>query len=226
MKRGIMCLILVFAFVCAVRAAEGNGYTPILYPSIFWHDNQWETYENGQWVPYRGSANNNAVVEAEPAEPSPVEEPQPTDLVDTNIYVPSYGWGFIGAPAIYPPHRYHHHLRTHPRAEHRRPVNGVGQSKMGLGKTTIGIGKPNVGIGRPMIGLGKPNVGIGQTTIGIGQPNVGVGRPNAGMGQPTIGIGQPNAGISRPNATIGQPNVGIGRTTIGIGQPMGSQQGR
>src|SRR5690349_5689284 len=84
--------IIGVAFVCC--GAQTSGYAPILQPSIFWHNNQWETYENGQWVPYRGSANNNAV-EGEPESEVMPEEPQTPDMVDTNIYVPAYGWGFI-----------------------------------------------------------------------------------------------------------------------------------
>jgi hypothetical protein len=218
-------VIIGFAFVC--RGAQASGYTPILQPSIFWHDNQWETYENGQWVPYRGSANNNPV-EPEPEPDVIPEEPQTPDMVDTNIYVPPYGWGFIGAPAFNHPHR--RHVRPHVRIEHRRPATSIGQPNAGIGKPTIGIGRPNAGIGQPTIGIGRPNAGVGQPTIGIGQPNGGIGRPNAGMGQPTIGIAQPNTGvgqptigIGQPNAGVGQPNAGVGRPTIGIGQPMSGQ---
>lgn len=191
----ILSAVLIIGFAFASRGAEANGYTPILHPTIFWHNNQWETYENGQWVPYRGSANSNPV-ETEPEQTVIPEEPQTPDVVDTNIYVPAYGWGFIGAPVFNRPHR--RHVRTHIRTEHRRPETSIGQPN-------TGIGKPNVGIGRPTIGIGRPNAGIGQPTIGIG-------KPNAGLGQPTIGIGQPNAGIGRP--------------TIGIGQPMTGQQPR
>jgi hypothetical protein len=197
-------LIFASAFVC--RGAQASGYAPILQPSIFWHDNQWETYENGEWVPYRGSANNSPV-EPEPEPEVIPEEPQTPDMVDTNIYVPPYGWGFIGAPAFNHTHR--RFVRPHVRTQHRRPQTGIGQPNVGIGRPTIGIGKPNAGIGQPNIGIGKPNAGIGQPTIGIGQPNAGIGRPNAGIGQPTIGIGQPNAGVGRP--------------TIGIGQPMSGQ---
>jgi hypothetical protein len=210
------------------RAAQAIGYTPILQPSIFWHNNQWETYENGQWVPYRGSANNNPV-EPEPEETIVPEAPQTPDMVDTNIYVPTYGWGFIGAPAFSHPHR--RHVRTHVRPEHRRPETSIGQPNAGIGQPTFGIGKPNVGIGQTTIGIGRPNAGIGQPTVGIGQPNAGVGRPNAGMGRTTIGVGQPNSGVGQPstgvgqpNASVGQPNAGIGRTAIGIGQPTSGQQ--
>jgi hypothetical protein len=226
----ILSAVLIIGSALVCRGSEGSGYTPILYPSIFWHNNQWETYENGEWVPYRGSANNNPV-EAEPEETVVPEEPQTPDMVDTNIYVPAYGWGFIGAPAFNRPHR--HHVRTHVRPEHRRPETSIGQPNAGLGRpnvgigqTTIGIGRPNAGIGQPTIGIGRPNAGIGRPTIGIGQPNAGVGQPNAGVGRTTIGIGQPNAGLGQPNAAVGQPNAGIGRPTIGIGQPISGQQGR
>jgi hypothetical protein len=201
-------LIIGSAFVC--RGGEANGYTPILYPSIFWHNNQWETYENGQWVPYRDPANNNAAIEAEPEEPVIPEQPQTPDMVDTNVYYPTYGWGFIGAPAFNRPHR--RHIRTHVRTDHRRPETSIGQPNAGLGQ-------PNAGIGRTTIGIGRPNTAIGR-------PTVGIGKPNAGIGQPTIGIGQPNVGIGQPNTSLGQPNVGIGSTTIGIGQPMTGQPSR
>ena len=205
-----MLLIIGSAFVC--QAAEGDGYRPILYPSVFWHDNQWETYENGQWVPYRGTQNRETFVEPEPEVVIPEPLPGP-DTVDTNNYVPPYGWGFIGGPALYPSYPpFHRHARVHVRGERQRHERAVG-----------GIGQPNAGIGRTPIGIGRPNVGIGQTTIGIGQPNVGVGRQNAGIGRTTTGVGQPNAGMGQPTISIGQPNAGIGRPTIGIGQPMTGQ---
>jgi hypothetical protein len=235
----ILSAILFVGFLSTCRAAEANGYTPILHPTIFWHNNQWETYENGEWVPYRGTANNNTAIEPEPQETVVQEEPPPPDMVDTNIYYPTYGWGFIGAPALYPPHRFHR-ARKHVRTEHRKPETSIGQPNAGIGQPTIGIGKPNggigqtaigvgrpnAGIGQPTVGLGKPNAGIGQPTIGIGQPNAGIGRPNAGPGQPTIGIGQPNAGVGQPTVGVGQPNAGVGRPTIGIGQPISGQQPR
>src|SRR5882724_803615 len=83
----LAALFIGFSFAC--RAAEANGYTPILQPSIFWHDNQWQTYENGQWVPYRDPAHKTTVVEAEPEEIVIPEEPPPPDMVDTNIYYPT-----------------------------------------------------------------------------------------------------------------------------------------
>ena len=217
------CMFIASAFLCG--AAEENGYQPILHPSVFWHNNQWETYENGQWVPYRGSTHHEEAVEPEP-EPV-LQEPLPgPDMVDTNIYVPSYGWGFIGAPAVYAPY-YYHHARGKARLEHQRRhkvVNGVQEPNAGLGQTTIGIGKPNVGIGQTTIGIGRPNAGIGQTTIGIGQPNMGIGRQNPGMGRTTIGVGQPNANVGQPTISVGQPNAGIGRTSVGVGQPISGQQ--
>src|SRR5258708_30071300 len=142
-------LIIASAFVC--RGAEASGYQPILQPSIFWHDNQWETYENGQWVPYRGSA-NNTLVESEP-EMIP-EEPQTPDMVDTNIYVPPYGWGFIEAPAFNHAHR--RHVRPHVRTELRRPHTGIGQPKAGIAQPNLGIGQPTTGIGNPNGGTGQP----------------------------------------------------------------------
>jgi hypothetical protein len=234
----ILSALLFIGFSFACRAAEANGYAPILQPSIFWHNNQWETYENGQWVPYRGSANNTAV-EPEPEETVIMEEPPPPDMVDTNIYYPTYGWGFIGAPALYPQHRFLHTKRR-VRTEHRKPETSIGQPNAGLGKqtigigrpnaglgqSTIGIGKPNAGIGQPSVGIGQPNTALGQPTIGIGKPNTGIGQPNAGIGHTTIGIGQPNAGAGQPNVGVGQPNAGVGRTTIGIGQPITGQQPR
>jgi hypothetical protein len=232
---GIVGIALVAgAFISRANAA--TSYTPILHPTIFWHDNQWETYENGQWVPYHDPANNIMVTAPEPEEVFVPEEPQPPEMVDTNGFVPGYGWGFIGAPAFYRPH---HHALAHKRPEHRRPVNGLGRRNvgrgspnMGIGQTAIEIGRPNTGIGRPTIGVGQNNAGIGQTTIGIGHPNAGIGQPNVGMGRTSIGIGQPNVGIGQNNAGvgqttigIGQPSVGIGQPTIGIGQQMGSQRG-
>lgn len=223
-------LFIGLSFTC--RAAEAGGYTPILQPSIFWHNNQWETYENGQWVPYRDPAYNKTVVEAEPEETVMPQEPPPPDMVDTNIYYPTYGWGFIGAPALYPP-RHFHHTKRQVRAEHRRPETsigrpnvGIGQPNGGIGQPTIGIGRPNTGIGQPTTGIGRPNTGIGQPTIGIGQPNAGIGQPNAGIGRPTIGIGQPNTGVGQPNVGVGQPNASVGRTSVGIGQPITGQQPR
>lgn len=219
-----VCVAIFLAAVAlgsalACRAADGNGYSPTLYPSIFWHNNQWETYENGQWVPYRGSANNEVAVQSEP-EMAP--EPGP-ETVDTNIYPVPYGWGFIGAPALYP--RYHH-AREHLRAGHQshdRVVDSFGRANVGIGRTTIGIGKPNVGIGQTTIGIGKPNVGIGQRNVGIGQTTIGIGKPNVGVGQQNAGLGRPSVGIGQNNTGVGLPNVGIGQPTIGIGQQMSGQ---
>src|ERR1051325_3461532 len=243
MAAAVVAGLMLVASAFVSRADAANNYTPILHPTIFWHDNQWETYEKGQWVPYHESARNNIATEAEREEVVIPEEPQAPEVVETNGFVPGYGWGFIGAPAFYRPH---HHRLAHTRPEHRRPGTGMGRRYVGPGQTTIGIGKPNAGIGqttigigrlnaglgRTTIGLGQNNAGIGQTTIGIGQPNAGVGRANAGVGQTTIGIGQPNAGVGQPtvgmgqnNAGLGQPTVGIGQPTIGIGQQMGSSRG-
>lgn len=239
---GMIAGIALTAAAVVCRANGASSYTPILHPTIFWHDNQWETYENGQWVPYHDPANNSFAAEPEP-EMMPPEEPQGPENVDTNGFVPAYGWGFIGGPAFFRPH---HHAVVHRRLEHRRPGRVAGRRADGLGRTTIGMGRPNVGIGQTTIGIGQNNTGIGQTTIGIGQKNSGIGRPNAGighrnvgMGQTTIGVGQPNVGIGQNNsgvgqttigvgqnnAGIGQPNTGIGQPTIGIGQQMGTQRG-
>src|SRR5678809_653627 len=100
----IISAVLFIGISFASRAADANGYAPILHPTIFWHNNQWETYENGQWVPYRDPA-NKTVVEPEPEETVVLEEPPPPEMVDTNIYYPPYGWGFIGTPALYQLHR-------------------------------------------------------------------------------------------------------------------------
>lgn len=242
LARRVIIAVALVAASFASRANAASTYTPILHPTIFWHDNQWQTYENGQWVPYHDPANYSFVAEPEPEMISPEEPPGP-DIVDTNGFVPPYGWGFIGAPAFFRPH---HHVLTHKRSEHRRPANvlsrrnvgpgrtttGIGRPNVGIGQTTIGIGRPNVGIGQTTIGIGQNNAGIGQPTIGIGQPNVGLGHRNVGMGQTTIGVGQPNVGIGQNNAGIGQarigvgqPNAGIGQPTIGIGQQMGAQRG-
>ena len=206
--RGIVVGIALLAAAFVPGAKAANSYAPILQPTIFWHDNQWETYENGQWVPYHDPANYNTAMEPEPAEVVLPEEPQPPETVDSSGFVPSYGWGFIGAPAFYRPH---HHRLAHTRPEHRRPTNVAGRHNAGTGRTTIG--------------MGRPNVGIGQTTIGIGQANAGIGHRNAGIGQTTIGIGQPNVGIGQNNAGIGQTTIGIGQPNVGIGQQMGSQRG-
>lgn len=194
----ILSAVLFAGISFACRAAEANGYTPILQPSIFWHNNQWMTYENGQWVPYRDPAYKTMAVEPEPEEMVIPEEPPPPDMVDTNIYYPTYGWGFIGAPALYPPRHFRHTKQRHVRTERRRPETSIGQ--------------PNAGIGQPTIGIGQPNVGIGHTTIGVGRPNAGIGRPNVGIGQPNAGIGQPTIGVGQQNAGIGQPNAGVGQT--------------
>lgn len=207
------------------RANGAGGYTPILKPTIFWHDNQWETYENGQWVPYRGPGNNEVIVQPEPEiAPEPIPGPE---TVNTNIYPMPYGWGYIGAPAFNARHR--QHVRGHFRAERGRHER-FGQPNAGVGRTTIGIGQPNVGMGQTTIGMGSPNVGIGQANVGIGQRNIGVGKANSsvgqqnvGVGQTTIGIGQLNVGIGHNNSGVGQPNVSLGQPTIGIGQSMSSQ---
>src|SRR5678809_151128 len=76
----IISAVLFIGISFASRAAEANGYTPILHPTIFWHNNQWETYENGQWVPYRDPA-NKTVVEPEPEETVVLAEPRYTSCI-------------------------------------------------------------------------------------------------------------------------------------------------
>jgi hypothetical protein len=175
-------LWLLFSALILPLHAQGDteSYTRVGQPTIFWRFGEWQTLQDGKWVPYAASA-KSAVVDAEPAaapEPAVVPEPEATQ---TNVYVPGYGWGFGFAGAG---HRRHEQGRGHVKLERRKPDGGFDRPIGGLGRTTIGIGRPNVGIGQTTIGIGQPNVGIGQTTIGIG-------RQSSGIGQTTIGIGRP-----------------------------------
>jgi len=167
-----------------LAAAEDSPVAKLAKPSIFWHDNQWQVFTNGVWVPYsdpresaastlRG-ATTEPMVEAN-LEPAPVEEP---------YYGQDY-YGGVGISGGYYGVPYYKHGRFE--RDRRQPRRGPG--KAGLPETTIRQGAPNTAIGKPNVGIGRPMTGLGKTTIGIGQTTIGIGQPN-GIGQTTIGIGR------------------------------------
>jgi hypothetical protein len=216
----IPLLLLAAALPWPVEAQEGDNGAFVGQPAIFWHDRQWQTFQDGRWFPYRASARDFDVAESEAmAAPEPEPEiPQPND------FIPGYysGFGFSNAGL----HRRHEKIR-HARVKRVQSGDAFGRPNVELGQRTIGIGRPNVAIGQTTIGLGQPNTGLGQTTIGIGQPNFGLGQPNFSIGPPNLALGKPTIGIGRRNTAIGQttigigqPVIGLGRTTIGIGRPM------
>jgi len=170
---------------------SGEARVVIGQPGIFWHNGQWQTYNDGVWAPYGKPMSNRLT--------------QPRSKEDAADSGPGIGDPGIDSGAVV---RESETRRRGSDAGIGTTTIGVGQPN-DIGQSTSGIGELNVGIGQSTIGLGQPNDGIGQTTIGIGQPTIGIGQPTIGIGQPAIGIGQPTIGIGQPN-TIDQTTLGIG----------------
>jgi hypothetical protein len=214
MNRSLLTLLsLAAALPCRVEAQEGDNGASLGQPTIFWHDRQWETFQDGRWLPYRAPAQDFAVSEPETIAPP---EPEP-ELTQPNDFFPGYYWGFGFSNAGF--HHRHERIR-HARLKREQSGDAFGRPNVQVGRTTIGIGQPNVAIGQPNTGLGQTTIGIGQPNFGIGQPNFSIGPPNLALGKPTIGIGRRNIAIGQTTIGIGQPAIGLGRTTIGIGRPM------
>jgi hypothetical protein len=185
MKKRILALVLG-AMSLSCQAAQSGDSVAIGQPSVFWHNAEWQTYENGVWRPYGQPSRNTA-------------------------RLPSAGTIYMGPSSSRGVARVVRQERLHRGNESGgigQPTIGIGQPN-GIGQSAGGFGEPNVGIGQTTIGIGRPNVavgqrnGIGQTTIGIGKPNTAPGANNTGIGKPSVGIGQPNG--------IGQPTIGIGK---------------
>ena len=209
MKRTVVIGLIFAASVCGWAADPAASSVAIGQPSVFWHDNQWETYHDGVWVPY-GQSVTNAMTGPDAVAPAGVADTPPAGPNGRRrghfARVPS-GYGRLNDTG------------GTPGAPTGQPHVGIGQYNLGMGQPSIGIGQPNVGVGQPNIGIGQPNIGVGQPNIGIGQPNIGVGQPNLGVGKPNIGVGQPNIGVGKPNIGVGQPNIGVGKPNIGTGKP-------
>lgn len=185
-----LCGILILsAALRSLGASEDSPASQLAKPTIFWHNNQWEVFTNGVWIPYSDPRQTTAAANlGEPVEPT-----ADTNDQSAQIEQPYYGedypngigisGGYYGVPF------YNHRRIDGDHRGHRR-----GQGKPGLPPTTIrhpiaGMGAPNIGIGKPNVGIGRPTTAIGKTTIGIGQTTIGIGQPN-GIGQTTIGIGR------------------------------------
>jgi hypothetical protein len=194
MKAKIFTLLVVVAsFYCRADAPLAHAPVVIGQPSIFWHNGEWQTYNDGVWAPY-GKPGTNRLAEPRSKQGTAYSGPGIGDFGVASRAERGKSASLkhesnvgIGKPTI---------LLGQP--------NGIGQGTGGMGHPNVGIGRSTIGIGQPNMGLGQPN-GIGQTTTGIGKPNVGIGRSTTGIGQSNVGIGQPN---------------GIGQTTIGIGKPL------
>jgi hypothetical protein len=169
----LMCFLLVSVCCRVASASDASSTHPIGQPSIFWHEGQWQTWNNGVWTPYgqkqkTGPAPVGKLTEAtvQPSGRGRGIDKSTIGMGQPNTAIGKPMWG-IGQPTI-----------------------GVGQPSGGLGQPTIGIGQPAPGIGRSTVAIGQPTTGIGQPAIGIGKPTIGIGRPTIGMGKPTIGIGK------------------------------------
>ena len=193
MKTAIITTLLVVASLhCCGDPALGEAPVVLGQPSIFWHNGQWQTYNDGVWTPY-----------GKPVSDRLAQPPGKQDAAHSGPGIRDVGVARRAA------------LRKSASLR-RGPNSGIGKTTIGVGKANAigqsanGFGEPNLGIGRSTIGIGQPSAGIGRPN-GIGQTTIGIGKPNVGIGPSTIGIGQPNRGIGQPNA--------IGQTTIGIGKP-------
>jgi hypothetical protein len=194
----LSALIIALSIYCGA-ASDTTGV--VTQPSIFWHEGQWQTWNNGVWTPYGQKPTTTAENVSDELKRSGSHSNQPLDserkrrtqraaLSNSGVAhlrnktQPASAQGLpIGPPNL----------------EIGKPNVGVGQTTIGIGQPTIGIGRPSTGIGQTTIGIGQPATGIGQTTIGIGQATTGIGRRTIGIGQPTIGIGQPNGGVGPTN---------------------------
>jgi hypothetical protein len=179
-------------------------------PTVFWVNNQWQTWKNDNWVPYgrdvapREPRSSEADSSQEPLNGStPAFHRQGRrDKSHDNGVVRKNGLdGALGQPDV---------QTDQPNIAIGHGNIGIGQPSMAMGPPNVAIGQPH-GVGGPDVAIGTPNAGIGQTTIGIGQANPGIGKAS-GIGQTTIGIGQPNTGLGEPNS-VGQPTTGMGKQT-------------
>lgn len=189
-KTFTLLVFIVAILHCRADLQGGETSVAVGQPSIFWHNGEWQTYNDGVWTPYCKPLSNR-VSQSRTKEGAADSRSQRGDrgVVRRSTLAKSSNPSAAGIGAT---------------------TIGIGQPNGGIGQSTGGIGKPNVGIGRTTIGIGQPNVAIGQPNA-IGQTTIGIGKPNTSIGQNTTGIG-------RPNIAIGQPNS-IGQTTIGIGKP-------
>ena len=160
MKTLFSLLLLAASLHCYGEGTNKQRCALIGQPSIFWRNNEWQTFQNGKWAPYFKSQNNDLTRQSDLG-PTPGSEIAPPNI---GIGRPN---GQIGERTI----------------GIGRPNVQMGQPNAQIGKTTIGIGRPNVQMGQNTIRIGQPNT-IGQTTIGIGQPNVAIGQPTIGIGKP------------------------------------------
>lgn len=167
--------LLILAGVVGIPSKAMQNDLPVSggQPVFYWHNNEWETFRDGNWIPANQFVNrrrNFAFGNTDRANRQTAGIGRPNGQPGhTTIGIGQRTIG-IGQPTI-----------------------GIGQRTIGIGQPTIGIGQPTIGIGQPTIGIGQPNGGIGQTTIGIGRPQGTLGQPNS-IGRPTIGIGQPTFG--------------------------------
>ena len=196
MKKELVTALLAASFCSCGYAMPREGDDPVVIgqPTIFWHNAEWQTCENGVWAPY-GKISSHAGALSK----SPVQNG------DHSAFRPRPG-------------RLHAQTGT-PTGSLGEPNIGIGQTTGALGPPNLAIGQPS-GIGQTTIGMGRPNGAMGRTTIGIGRAGGGIGHSSGGLGPPNLGVGQPG-GIGKPTIGIGAPNGNMGQTTIGIGQPNG-----
>jgi hypothetical protein len=190
-----------FALIDAAATA-GSAPAELGKPTIFWHNNEWEVFTNGAWLPYsaprqNGRVNQSSQRQATYPQPSfgPPFDPGWTNgtedyPADADAGVGGYGYGYYGVPygVVVGPDWHAHRGRFRgphgfahvPGTTIRHPVAGMGAPNTGIGQPNVVIGKRTLGIGQPTISIGQPN-GIGQTTIGIGQP-IGMDRASRSGG--------------------------------------------
>jgi len=197
MKRiGLISLVFVANIWCGARGANNENFAAIGQPSIFWHNNEWETYHDGVWAPY-GQSVTNAMF-------APGGGVAGESISGQSAEVSGRRRGHIGGGRRSP-------------SEHNVEVDP--------GTTGAGIGQPNTGIGQPNLGIGQPNLGIGTPNIGIGEPNLGIGRPNTGIGRTPTGLGMPTGRIGRRPGSAGPtPASGKRRSGSGRHQPGSANQ--
>ncbi|HEV2393410.1 MAG TPA: hypothetical protein VG146_13745 [Verrucomicrobiae bacterium] len=171
-------LAAIFVLGSSASRAGSEQSTIIGQPTVFWHDNQWQTYQNGIWVPYSPFVNGPTDIAA----PVAVSDSQPDNTAGG--IRPLFGTG-------------QRRLRNH----------GAWQGWTGSQQTQGTRPLSNVAIGQSMIGIGQSTIGIGQSTIGIGQSTIGIGQSTVGLGRPYLGIGRPGGLGKRSDAHKAEKSV-------------------
>jgi hypothetical protein len=218
MKITFALSFLVSALLCF--ADQTNTVVTLGQPSIFWRNNEWEVFQNGQWISYaqaaRAAAAAAAAAEETAAQTPPVAEPEAApepEVGQTNDYTPPVPFGYVID------------LTTAGDPPGQSQASGAKSRSLGLGQQPAGFGQPNTPIGQPTIGPGQQTPGIGQQpTLDTGQQATGIRQPNVPLGQPQ-GQGQTTASGAERSMVLVQPTGSSSPASVGIGHTTAHSTG-